>query len=346
MSLVTPPLADVAPAWARPLAISGRDPSRVVRFPVPVLLAPMEGITDTAFRDLVIGLGGVGGASTEFIRIAQAPVPSKVIRRHLGAPRAACPVGVQFMAAGEAWLAESVAAAEQAGAAFIDLNFGCPAPVVFDKCAGSALLARPERVAAIVATAVAATGLPVSAKVRAGITDAAALPEIVAAVAEGGASMLTVHARLRVQAYSQPATWAWLGEARACAVRHRSDMPVIGNGSIDRAEDVALMMAATGCDGVMIGRAALADPWIFRVAQGGPRADVAEAASFALRYAHAVEEARGARCALSRLKQLVRWYTAGGLFAGCEDERQRLLRCEDLASIRGWLLRAGSSPRP
>src|SRR5262245_36258095 len=100
----------------------------------------MEGVTEPCFRALVIAQRGVGGASTEFIRISQSPLPTKLLRRHLGEsePGPRCPVGVQLMAPDDEFLAESARAAEEAGAAFVDLNFGCPAPVVFRKCAGSA----------------------------------------------------------------------------------------------------------------------------------------------------------------------------------------------------------------
>jgi len=321
-----------------PVTIVGRDPSRAVTFPLPLLLAPMEGITEAVFRDLVIGLGGVGGACTEFIRIANAPLPRKVIARHLATPIGAagpgCPVGVQLMAPDDQHLAATIRAAEAAGAAWIDLNFGCPAPVVFDKCAGSALLARPELIGRIVAGAVAATGLPVSAKVRAGIDSSALLDEVVHAIAEAGAAMLTVHARLRVHAYTQPARWEWI--AAACAARDRCGrrIPVIGNGGIDAPEDVARMFAATGCDAVMIGRAALADPWIFARAAGGPAATAAQAAAFALRYLDALAGAYGERTALARGKQLVKWSRAGDLFRDREEERQRLLRVQSLGELR------------
>ena len=327
-----------------PLTIVGRDPRLAVAFARPLLLAPMEGITEAVFRDLVIALGGVGGACTEFIRIANTPLPRKVIARHLATPGLAaaaspgCPIGVQLMAPDDQHLAATIQAAEAANAAWIDLNFGCPAPVVFDKCAGSALLARPEMIGRIVASAVAATGLPVSAKVRAGIDACTNLDEIVQAVAEAGAAMLTVHARLRVHAYTEPARWEWI--AAACAARDRSGrrMPVVGNGGVDAPEDVARLFAATGCDAVMIGRAALADPWIFARAGGAPGADAAAAAAFAVRYLDALAAAYGERTALARTKQLVKYYRAGDLFAGRDAHRQRLLRVQSLGELRAFFV--------
>jgi len=321
------------------LRIVGRDPGRAATFAGRLLLAPMEGVTDQLFRDLVIALGGVGGACSEFIRISSSAMSARVVRRYLGRPHPEVPVGVQFMASDTAFLAESVYAAERVGAPWIDLNFGCPVPQVFNKCAGSALLAKPERIARLVACAVAATGLPVSAKIRAGIDDASRLEEIVQAVCEAGAAMITVHARLRCQAYSHDATWEWIAQAKRCASTGARAVPVVGNGGVENAEDAERMRALTACDAVMIGRGALADPWVFRAAGGGAGAAPAEAADFALRYAAAIEGAHGARAALSRLKQLLRWYRAGGLFAGRDGERQALLREGDLAQVRAWFAR-------
>ncbi len=308
-----------------------------VRFAPPVLLAPMEGITEPAFRRLVAALGGLGGACTEFIRIGVAPVPEHVVRAHLG-PTLDLPVGVQFMAADERHVAASVIAAERAGAAFIDLNFGCPAPVVVGHGTGSALLAHPQRMAAITAAAVAATRLPVGVKLRAGIDHADGLEDLLTAVLAAGPAFVTLHARLRIQSYATPAEWSWLRRAQAVVARLAPGTPLIGNGGIDTAADIVRLRQDVGCAGVMVGRAALADPFIFRVAAGGPEATVAEAAGFALRYAGALAQAGGDRLAHGRLKQLVRWYRAGGLFAGREDERQSLLR-GDAAGIIAWLER-------
>lgn len=313
-------------------------PGQSVVFPNPIFLAPMEGVTDPVFRELVINLGGVGGAITEFIRISVSAMSAKVVRRYLGPLRDDAPVGVQFMAADEAHLPASVAAAERVGAHWIDLNFGCPVPVVFNKCAGSALLGKPEVLARIVRSAVTSTALPVSAKIRVGIDSPNRLREIVAAVVEAGAAMLTVHARLRCQPYSHPATWEWLTIAREERDRHSRRIPVIGNGGVDRPADVQRLLSETGCDGAMIGRAALADPWIFAQALGAPAPTMAQAADFALRYASAVEAVRGQRGSLAKLKQLVRYYRAGGIFDHAEDQRTRLLRCPDLEVVRAWFV--------
>jgi tRNA-dihydrouridine synthase len=296
----------------------------------PVLLAPMEGITDPVFRHLVCGLGGVGAAVTEFVRVTVAPVPAHVIRTFLGPPLPETPVAVQLMASAPDHLAVSAARAEAGGAAWIDLNFGCPAPTVFAHCAGSALLADPDRMASLIRAARAGTRLPVSAKMRAGITDPHRVEELCLAAAEAGAALITVHGRLRTQPYSQAATWAWI--ARAAAVLRPLAVPLCGNGSVDRPTDVMRMRAETGCDAVMIGRAALADPWIFRQAAGGPPATPAEAHAFVIAYHDAVAALRGPRAALAKLKQLITYWRAGG-WAPDAAARRGLLRLDAAAGI-------------
>jgi tRNA-dihydrouridine synthase C len=272
-----------------------RGPGRAVRIDPPTLLAPMDGVTDRAFRGMVAPLGGLGAAVSEFVRIAVAPVPLRVFRRELGDP-IGVPVAVQLMMPDDTHLAASIANVERAGAAWIDLNFGCPAPVVFSKCAGSALLAHPERLARIFA--------------------------------------VTLHARLRITGYHEPATWGWLAEARAALAACARPVPLIGNGGIDAPGDLARMRAETGVDAVMVGRAALADPFIFRCAAGGDLPDAAEAARWAVDYLDALGGGG------PKAKQLARWFRAGGLLAD-PAERTALLRGPEPA-IRAWFAaRAG-----
>ncbi|MEK7415814.1 MAG: tRNA-dihydrouridine synthase family protein [Planctomycetota bacterium] len=305
-----------------------RGPQTTVAITPAVLLAPMEGVTDRAFRGEVARLGGIGAAVGEFIRISSSPAALRVCRRDLGTP-IGIPVALQLMTPDSEHLAASVVHATNAKAAWIDLNFGCPAAVVFNKCAGSALLAHPERIAAIVRTAAGATGLPVTAKLRAGIASPAHLRELVIACAESGAAAVTLHARLRIHGYHEPATWSWLVEA-ADALRHCSrPVPLIGNGGVDTAEHIARMRSETGVTAVMVGRAALADPFLFRVAAGGPPASAAEAAAWAVGYLRAL--GRGG----PKAKMLVRWYRAGGLFADREELRWTLLRGPE-ADILAW----------
>ncbi len=276
--------------------LAGRDPARAALFPSDVLLAPMDGVTDRLFRELVLDLGDAGGACTEFVRVSIAPVPKHVFVRELGAaprPRPGRPpVAAQIMAPGEDHLAETVANADLAGADWIDLNFGCPVKRVFNKCAGSALLAHPERLARIVETAVGATTLAVTAKIRAGVDDASLLDDVLDACVGAGASGVTVHARLRRHSYDEPAQWEWIAHAAERLHAARPGIVVIGNGGIEQGADAGRMRQETGCDAVMIGRAAVADPFVFREARGGPPATREESRRFARNYLDALGHSR------------------------------------------------------
>jgi tRNA-dihydrouridine synthase C len=306
----------------------------------------MDGVTDPAFRGLVLDLGDAGGAVTEFVRVTTGPISVPVLRRELGPPRSA-PVGLQVMTPGPEHLAGTVANAARAGAAWVDLNFGCPAKRVFGKCAGSALLADPGRVGAIVAAAAGASDLPVSAKIRAGIEDPSPLEEVLHAAAGGGAAMVTLHARLRTDSYAAAARWEWIARAAEVLRRDHPGVLLVGNGGIERAGDAARMIRETGCDGVMVGRAALADPFLFREIRGGPPAGPAEAAAFAVRYLHAVLAPGAVRGGVGKAKQFVKSYRAGGLFEGREGERRRLLAEAGAEEILLWFRREeGPSPEP
>jgi tRNA-dihydrouridine synthase len=114
---------------------------------------------------------------------------------------------------------------------------------------------------------------------------------------------------------------------------------LVGNGGIDRAEDVHRMIGETGCDGVMVGRAAIANPFLFRECAGRPSPSAAEAAGFVLEYLAAIQPDVDAGHRLGRIKQLVRYYRAGGLFDGREDERAHLLRSKSAAELYRWFER-------
>ncbi len=323
---------------AEPLVLRGS--GRSVTLPNRVLLAPMEGVTDSVFRTLVSELGPLGGAVTEFVRLSVAPASLRVLRAQLGPSLPATPVAVQFMASEPTHVAVSVAHAVRAGAAWIDLNFGCPAPIVFGKCAGSGLLAHPDRIAAIVAAAVAATDLPVTAKLRAGIDSPDRVGELVCAAAGAGAAAITLHARLKVQGYHQPATWSWIATARAALDRAGHRIPLIGNGAVESPGDAARLMNESGCDAVMVGRGALADPWLPGCILGGPAPTAAQATQVARLYHDRLAAVAGLRVAGARLKQMIKWYRAGDLFAADPQQRTVLLR-GDPAQILAWLAGRG-----
>ncbi|KAA3605820.1 MAG: tRNA-dihydrouridine synthase family protein [Planctomycetota bacterium] len=303
-------------------------------FRPPVLLAPMEGITDPSFRRLILDgseSGAIGGACTEFLRVTQQPLKTEVLHRALGRrPQSQVPVGVQLMGNDPWAMAETARRAADTEAAFVDLNFGCPAPRVFQHGAGSALLDRPSDLARLVEAIVTASPLPVTVKIRSGVNDDRLLETVLAGIEAAGACLVTVHARLKIESYQMPAKWRRL--ARAVAA---TNLPIIGNGGLERPEDLEAMGRATGVAGFMIGRAALRNPWIFdqslayRQNRSQPQPDLADHARWLARYASAMENSGASpRQALGRLKQAARYQSAQGL-AELADRLPTAMRCQD-----------------
>lgn len=291
--------------------------SRSLPFTAPNLLAPMEGVTEPCFRDLVLARNPpehLGGAFTEFARVIQIPLPRRTLREHLGPQRFAAPVGLQLMGAEPGQVAVSAARAIEVGAPLVDLNFGCPAKGALKTCAGSALLRNPRRVEELVAACVSAVpDHPVTAKIRAGYDDTSLLEELARAAEEGGAAMLTVHCRTRAEGYCEEVDWGRIARA-VKAVR----IPVCGNGSVKTHADLERMRRETGARYSMVGRAALGNPWIF----SGREVTLAEASEFLLEYAQALRSRYAMREVgiAGRVKQLLAFWTAGGLV---EEEERR-----------------------
>jgi tRNA-dihydrouridine synthase C len=288
------------------------------------LLAPMEGVTEPCFRDLVLernSSADLGGAFTEFVRVVREPLPKRALREHLGTRRFEAPVGLQLMGSDRSSLAITARRAAEVGAPLVDLNFGCPAKGAIRTCAGSALLREPRAVEDIVrACSDAVTGaIPVTAKIRAGYDDATLLEELARAAEAGGAAMLTVHCRTRAEGYQDEVDWSRIARA-VQAVR----IPVCGNGGIREAADFERMRRETGCAFAMAGRAALGDPWIF----GATHVTSARAAIFLLEYADRLTSSgtSTSRGAAGRVKQLLRYWTAGDLVG---EERERWMREPD-----------------
>jgi tRNA-dihydrouridine synthase C len=284
----------------------------------------MEGVTDPCFRDLVLARnapGELGGAFTEFVRVSVGAIPAGVVRKHLGPARFAQPVGVQLMGNDLALLASTARNAVRAGAPLVDLNFGCPAKGALAGCAGSALLRDPAAVEGVVRAVVQAVEVPVTAKIRAGYDDAKRIEELARAAEAGGASLLTVHCRTRAEAYCDEVDWTRIARAvRAVAI------PVCGNGGIERHSDLERMRRETGAAFAMVGRGALADPWIF----SGRRASRGEAARFLVEYSERMRERfpKPGKGVVARVKQLLRYWTAGDLVADA-SARTSWLREQD-----------------
>lgn len=233
--------------------------------PPRLLLAPMEGLLDARLRAVVTRAAHYDWCVSEFVRVTGSLLPARSFLKAAPELRtgartlAGTPVRVQLLGSDPARLAENAARLVALQPAGIDLNFGCPAPQVNRHRGGAVLLAEPtllHDIAHAVAKAIAGR-VPFTAKMRLGIRDPSLATEAARALAEGGAELLVVHARTRDEAYRPPAHWTWV--ARIASV---VNIPVIANGEIWSVEDYQRCRSESGLADVMLGRGALADPFL------------------------------------------------------------------------------------
>jgi nifR3 family TIM-barrel protein len=220
----------------------------------------MAGLTDSVFRRLIKRLGGCGLVMTEFTSAEGLTRNSFKSQRMLFYHEEERPVTAQLFGADPHRLAEATRMVEDLGFDAIDLNLGCPAKKVVKGCGGSALLRETQLLEEILKAIRAAASIPFTIKIRAGWSETEIVALQVGKMAEdNGVEAITLHPRTRVQGFSGKADWSIIAQLKA-----HLKIPVIGNGDIVSPEDAFRMRAETGCDGIMIGRGALSNPWIFR----------------------------------------------------------------------------------
>ena len=275
------------------------------------VLAPMAGVTDTVFRRVIRGLGGCGLIMTEFTSAEGITRSAAKTLRYLFFAEDERPITAQLFGANPDSMAAAAAMVEDLGFDFVDINLGCPAKKVV-KCGGSGLLRELQLLEQILRQVRAAVRIPLTIKIRAGWDDKSIVAVDVARMAEQiGVEAIAVHPRTRAQGLNGAADWGIIG-----AVKQAVRIPVIGNGDIRVPEDAARMIAETGCDAVMIGRAAATNPWIFRQIEQYVSTGRYDEPSEADRYALLSGYFRSLAAsqmpdAIGKMKQFASWFTHG-----------------------------------
>jgi nifR3 family TIM-barrel protein len=311
------------------------------------ILAPMAGVSEMPFRVLAFEQGAAL-CPTELVS-AQGlfRINSRTLRYLRFNPKVENPYSLQLFGGEPEVMAEAAKIGVKYGAQIIDLNMGCPVKKVTKTGAGSGLMCDPPRAGEVVRQVKAATGLPVTAKIRSGWdANNRNYLQMADVLGAAGVAALAVHPRTRAQGYSGKADWNVITDLK----RHVGNaFPIIGNGDVRTVDDAKRMLEQTGCDYVMIGRGALGNPWIFRELLGGPKPTNAERCTLVLRHlrehvafssaerVHKEEMAPEARAkrdesmGVRSFRAHLAWY-AHGLY-GASVFRNAINRVETLAEV-------------
>ena len=288
-----------------------------VAFDTPFLLAPLAGVSDSPFRRLAREQGA-SAVYTEMVSADGLARGSQATIDYCRFEPVERPIGIQIFGSDPGIMADAAAKLcalpESERPDLIDVNMGCPVRKVVNRCAGAALLTNVPLIREIVARMCAASTLPVTAKIRLGWDGSSQnVVEVARTLEDAGAQAVAIHARTRAEKFEGTAHWEMIGEAKAAV-----SIPVIGNGDVRTEDDAIAMLERTGCDAVMLGRAAFGDPWVFRrIRARWERGETLappsahERLETGLRHLEMVREAFGADVAAREMRKHVAWYIKG-----------------------------------
>ncbi len=294
----------------------------------PYVLAPMAAITNPPFRQVCLELGA-GLVCSEMLSAYQLGMSGKPVLVER------CPgesvLVVQLYGRSPRVMARGAKVAAEHGADVLDINMGCPARKVVKQGAGVALMREPELAVLITRAVAEAVSIPVTVKMRSGFhVKNQNAPELALAVAEAGACAVTIHARTREAVHTGPYDWQVIRRVREILP---PEVTVVGNGGVTSPEDADAMRSQSGCDGVMVGRAAQGNPWIFQSLRAGEviRPTLAELRRVVLRHFELYVEWGGEDRAVLEMRKHLRWYLRG--FPGAAKLRHALGGLEGSADV-------------
>lgn len=284
-----------------------------VTLPNNLILAPMAGVTDLPFR-LLCSRQGVGLCCMEMVSAKAILYKNKNTESLLEIHKDEGPVSLQLFGSDPKILSEMAKKIEERPFSVLDINMGCPVPKVVNNGEGSALMKNPKLVEEIVSSVVKAVQKPVTVKIRKGFDEEHVNAVEIAKITEAaGAAAVAVHGRTREQYYAGEADWEIIAK-----VKEALTIPVIGNGDVTDGQSAERLLTQTGCDGVMIGRAARGNPWIFSQVAAYledetvlPKPDIEEVKKTILEHARLQLETKGEYTGIREMRKHVCWYTTG-----------------------------------
>ncbi|MCI9627215.1 MAG: tRNA dihydrouridine synthase DusB [Clostridia bacterium] len=300
-----------------------------------VFVAPMAGVTDLAYRTILQEMGA-GMLYTEMVSAKALYFGDRKTKQLMqgGTEKA---WGIQIFGSNPAVMAYGAQMAEQTGCSLIDINMGCPVPKVAGNGDGSALMKQPRLAGQVMEAVKRAVSVPVTAKIRSGWNaQQVNAVEVAAVLQESGADAVTVHGRTREQMYRGKADWNLIA-----AVKDALRIPVIGNGDIMEADDAAAMLERTGCDGVMVARGVMGNPWLVRQClqkldgQTPETVSADERVAMALRHVKLLADTKGEKIGILESRSHLSWYLKG--LYGAAQARERLNRAGSVQEIENIL---------